>query len=44
MELETLSFSPENETLVSGGEDGTIRFWDTSLNNTVLVFLVIGKM
>jgi WD40 repeat protein len=33
--IRTLAFSPDGKTLASGGEDGTIRFWDTETGEAV---------
>jgi WD40 repeat protein len=35
-ELSALAFLPDGQTLVSGGQDQTLRFWDLSLQKPVL--------
>jgi WD40 repeat protein len=33
--ITALAFSPDGATLVSGGEDGTLRFWDTATGKMI---------
>jgi predicted NACHT family NTPase len=37
-EISALAFFPNGQTLATGGQDGTLRFWDVSLREPILEF------
>ncbi len=40
--VNSLAFAPQRRLLVSGAEDGTVRFWDTSADQLLATMLPVG--